>query len=215
MSILQLLIISLIALIAQSHAELEDDITCQKKDIFDKAKNYSELQNKTLHLYYAVKSLHNMAGASSQTLLKNMVKIKELFIHNGSKKLLNDSRNHFTSQCKVFTTALSVKHQLQDWLFHQTNMIRISQYIKPLYSILVYLQMMINILDDIEFIKSSSRCVRLTADQYKMMYWVIDSEPLLLKMLPVETGNWIAAGDIYEWKMGPPLYDCAVLHESL
>lgn len=117
--------------------------------------------------------------------------LNETVTDSNVKIMLNETFNHFTYECKNFIIVLSLKHQLQDYLLHRTNITTVSRYMRPLLSILIYLQTMADILDDIELINRGTRCLKLTTDDYKMMYYVKYNEPLLLDTLFQEMENWI------------------------
>jgi len=173
MLFVQILIVSVISVTIQG-APVKRNPTAM-----DKAMNND---NKTTHLYCIANTLQHI-DENIPDAAKKAVKVPPPPIDDDTKMMLNITFNHHSYQCKNFTIALSLKHKLQDYLFHQTKTTAISQYYKPLYSILAYLQTMANLLDDIEFNKHGRRCIRLTPTEYKMMYHVIYGDKLLLKSL--------------------------------
>jgi len=109
--------------------------------------------------YCAAKLFKDNAGSPNKTKISDINKTAVLC------QLLN----HFSEECKDFTKAMSLKHQLQDYLFNQYNL---SLTAKQVYSILVGLQTTANILDQYQFSQHNKTCPRLSAAQYKMMYHV-------------------------------------------
>ena len=164
--IIQVLIISVVVVVAQS-ASLSP--YCKSSDVLAKAKNRSKLQSLIVHLYCVAISLHG-------TVNRNRTAVPDVQLPNNSTQdtKFNEVFSYFSDECKNFTEALLLKHYLQEYLFNETNNSTDSRQIGPLYSILVYLETVANILDDIQFNNNHSvRCVRLTANRYKMMYHVL------------------------------------------
>ena len=214
-AIIQLLVISTIAFTAQS-AQLPrstNDCKSVQSNILAKAKTDPELQNQTLHLYCVALALFNTVGRN-ETALQD-VRIPEITMSNIER---NEIISYFSYGCKNFIMALSFKHQLQEYLFNQTDTTAISQYIRPLYSILVYLQTLANILDDIEFNKRSSRCVKLTATEYKMMYHIQYKDTSFVESLKKKANDMID-NKYYEdnslENTAPSVDSCNVFHPSL
>ena len=203
--IIQLLIISVVGFIIQG--EECDKI---KTEILDEAMKRSELENNTVHLFCVANSLQDIK--LNDTVKETVKVVPQASIDDDTKKMLNVIFNYFSYQCKNFTIALTLKHLLLEYLFHQTDMTVISQYIEPLHSILVYLQTMANILDDMELNEHSRKCVRLTAAQYKMMYYVRYGDRPLLKSL-IHMEDWTTR----EYHGGKSLStcNCEILHPSI
>ena len=155
-------------------------------------------------------SLSNTAYNITAKSLQLHLQLSQIPIHNNTETMLSITFDHFSYQCKNFTIALSLKYQLQHYYFHQTNTTAISQYI---YSILVYLQTMADILDDIEFNINSRRCIRLTAAEYKMMYYVRYGNASPLDSLE-DMEDWADRGN-YEEGTTPSTCNCEILHPSL
>ena len=204
--IVQLLIISVAGFMVQGAPTSNDcDLV---RNILETAKTRSELENKTVHLYCVAKSL----DIATRNL--NDTKFFMIPVHNNTKMILNKTFDQFSYQCKNFTLALSIKHQLQDHIFNETNMAGIFQYNKPLYSILVYLETMSSILDDIEFSKHGNRCVRLTPSQYMMMYRVRYDDDSLFNALIKDMVKWVDR-DYYEGGNTPSTHNCNIFYPSL
>ena len=105
--------------------------------------------------------------------------------------ILNKTFQQFSSECKDFTLAMSLKHQLQNYLFTQKNQDLTSDQISQLSSLLIYLQTMANNLDDIHSRQQSSHCVRLSAHGYRMMYHVLYDTTSLLSEIETQSRKWI------------------------
>ena len=76
--------------------------------------------------------------------------------------------------CRNFIIAMSLKHQLQDFLFDNaiiTPMLG-SDNIQKLSQLLTNLQTMATAFDDLQYNRDYSRCVRLSAAQYKIICYV-------------------------------------------
>ena len=214
-SIVQLLIISVVTYMAQSVPLCQSNDECGESvrtDVLVKEKNRSELQNQIVHLYCVAISFHSTVGRN-QTAVKD-VQLPKISMQN---KNFNGIFNHCSHECKNFITALSLKQQLQEYWFNQADAATVSQYIRPIHSMLVYLQTMANIFDEIEFNKRSSRCVRLTAAEYKMMYYAQYEDASLLESLIREAGKWINAKYYQEHLQNtvPSTCTCKILHPSL
>jgi len=206
MLFIQLLIISVIGVTIQGAPVKRNESECDPKIISDEAMNKTEKQR--AYLYCIANTLQHIDGNISDAA-KRIVNVPPPSTDDDTKMMLNITFNHHSYQCKNFTIALSLKHRLQDYLFHQTKTTAISQYYKPLCSILVYLQTMANLLDDIEFDKHNRRCIRLTPTEYKMMYHVIYGDILLLKSLQ-DMKDWVTYKN-YEGGCLPAHRNCEIL----
>ena len=115
----------------------------------------------------------------------------------------------------------SLKHQLQDYLFNQSNQYlndedmeeELSHQIKQLFSLLVAIQTMTNILDQLQFYKYTTNCLRLSSSEYKMMYQVQYSTTSLLQSISELGGNW-SHRKYYELETKPDLctYGSVAIH---
>ena len=211
-SIVQLLIISAVAFMAQSAPLSEnDDCESSRAKILESADSRTELQKHTVHLYCVANSLRNTVG-NNRTAVQG-VQLPNISIYNAT---WNKIFHHFSNECKNFITTLSLKHWLQEYLFNQTNATVLSQHIGPLHSMLVYLQTMAKIWDDIEFNVRSNSCVRLTATQYKMMYYVQYDDPSLQQSLTNEADKWTEE-EYYKKHLNsvPSICNCNILYPSL
>lgn len=209
--IIRLLIVPVFAFMAQT-APLEHNCVSVRSNVLAKAKNRSELQNQTVHLYCVAISLHD-------TVYRNKIVVQDVQLPNIpiQNTKFNQVFRYFSDECKNFTVALSLKHHLQEYLFNETNNSTDSQQIRPLYSVLVYLQMLANILDDIQFNNHSVRCVRLTANQYKMMYHVLQQQQQDVSLLDSLIDDWTAQNYyLQHFKDGAPsTCTCKIIYPTL
>jgi len=150
----------------------------------------TDVENKTVTLYCVADSIHD----TTKSLLNQnftLHDITEVDINNVNKTVIDEILNHFSGECQNFTSAMSLKHQLQEYLFKQTNqnLINDDNHIEQLSSMLVGLQTMANILNQLQFYKHNSYCPRLSASQYKMIYQL---HPIssLLQSIGELGGNW-------------------------
>ena len=90
--------------------------------------------------------------------------------------ILNTTFQRFSSECKNFTLAMSLKHQLQNYLFTQNTSNLMSDQISRLSSILINLHRVANSFNDIHSRNKSSHCVRLSEHGYRLMYHVVQYE---------------------------------------
>ena len=213
-STIQLVIISLVVFMVQSAPAGQPSKYCEsyRAEIMEEAKNRSELQQQTVHLYCVANSLHNIVGRNNDSI--QLIQLPRIPIN---KTKLSEIFDHLSYECKSYTKALSLKQQLQEYLFNQTNTTEASQDI--IYSILVYLQTMASIWDDIELNKHSRRCVSLTETEYKMMYYVqYDGDDSLFDSLFTSAGRWFNI-DYYnqnlESNSGIVICTCNILYPSL
>ena len=98
--------------------------------------------------------------------------------------ILSTTFQRFSSECKNFTLAMSLKHQLQNYLFTQNISTPVSNQISLLSSILINLHRVANSFDDIHSKNKSSHCVRLSEHGYRLMYHVVQykTTPLLTEI---------------------------------
>jgi len=144
-----------------------------------------------LHLYCTADALHN-----------NVLHLNDFGIHLPhndinpiTQILMSTVFNQFSNECKNFTIIMTLKHQLQDYLFNNENIpesVVETDNINKLSLILAYLQTMANTLDDIQLNNHDKRCLRLTSAQYKMMYYVQFTSTNLLDVLKNVTPKQIA-----------------------
>ena len=167
MSPLQFFIISVITIMVQSapvKRDTDENQAAMTKDV----------QNKLNTLQCAAQSVQRTTALLKERLNRTTAVLHESDINNNTKAVINKTFNHFSSECQNFTLAMSLQHQLQDYLFNQSDQDPIikDDDIKQLSSLLVALQTVANILDQLQFYKNSSNCPRLSSSEYKMMYQV-------------------------------------------
>ena len=155
-------------------------------------------------LYCAATSLRNTAGKLH--LYLTLSPYPQIDINVDTKKIMNAIFDHFSEECKNFTIAMILKHQLQDFLFN-TDIITPqlsdttelnSDNIQRISTILTNLQTMASIFDDMQFSKHHSSCVRLTPIQYKIMYHVYYSNISLLHSVK-DMEEWAIDESYYEY----------------
>ena len=114
-------------------------------------------------LFYAARDLHNANGQLGN-YLSNLPEI----VTDNAEKITSETLNFsiFSYRCKRFTKVMTLKLQLQDYLFSVET---INQNAKQLAKMLTSLQTMADTFDDIEFDKDNRRCIKLTPSQYKIM----------------------------------------------
>ena len=94
---------------------------------------------------------------------------------------------------------MTLKHQLQDHLFNTDNAPELnSDNANKLTTILTSLQTMANIFDDMKISEDNSRCVKLTPAQYKIMYYVRYTAPLL-ESLKHHLEGWYTDPSLYDY----------------
>ena len=105
----------------------------------------------------------------------------------------------FSKICKYFTVAMILKHRLQEHLFFNGASLELnSDEAKELTTILTSLQSLANIFNDMEFTENNSRCVKLTPAQYRIMYYVRYTAPLL-ESLKDDLQGWYRDDSLYEY----------------
>jgi len=188
--IIQVFIISALTLMIQSapiERSTENVMTKEEK-------NQRELEKS---LYCAARSLHNAVG-QLRTASYTLPPLPKVNISSSTEAIMNKILHLFSYRCKNFTEAMTLKHQLQDHLFNADTAPDLSSgNAKILSTILTSLQTMANTFDDMEFNKDSRRCIKLTPAQYKIMYYVRYTNPLLVAL----------NDDLEEWYLESSLYD--------
>ena len=191
--ILQLLIISAFGLMVQSAPV--NDVTKRSTDM---VMTQRKLEN---NLYCAAQSLHS-ARQKLEAAEFTLPSLLQADIDNTTETIANKTFNHFSDRCKHFTIAVTLKHQLQEHLFSDISVELNSDEAKELTTILTSLQSFANIFNDMELNENNSRCVKLTPDQYKIMYYVRYTAPLLESL----------KDDLDGWYRDPSLYEYDVRH---
>ena len=180
--ILQLLIISAFGLMIQS-APVNDVIkrSTEKEEKLEK------------RLYCAAESLYH-AREKVNFILPSL---PQVVIDKTTKAIANKTFNHFSDRCKHFTKVMTFKHLLQEHLFSDNSCVVLdSDNAKTLSIILTSLQSLANTFNDMELNENNSRCVKLTPAQYRIMYYVQYTAPLL--------ESW--KNDITYWYQSDALY---------
>ena len=193
--ILQLLIILAFGLMVQS-API-NDVT--KRSTHDKDMNQIKLLEMSLFCTAEKSILSNETRKELEDFNLIPPYISQDKINNTIKTIANKAFNHFSDRCKNFTKAMTLKHRFQEHLFSDNISVElVSDNAKTLSRILTGLQSLAKIFNDLEFNQNNSRCVKLTPDQYRIMYHVLYTAPLLESYKAV-IGNWFISD-------GPPLY---------
>ena len=157
-------------------------------------KHQRELENT---LYCAAQSLYNAGGQLSNANFTLPI-LSENDISNNTKENMNITLRHFSDRCKYFTTTMTLKHQLQDHLFLNNTIPSLTfDNAKKLYTILISLQTMADVFNDIEYNKNSRICILLTPAQYKIVYHVQYSTPLLESLEDLNV--WFQNRSLYEY----------------
>ena len=162
--IIQLLIISVVGLIVQSAPVSVTDDHLQKRSTSENNQQVPEnsLFCASLSLYIKMRDFSNdlTVPAAPQ-------------INDNIKSVMSATFDHFSSLCKNFTIAMSLTYQVQDLLFKTDTTPELSSdNIQKLSEILAHLQTMATAFDDIQYNRNHSTCVRLTAAQYRIMYYI-------------------------------------------
>ena len=104
------LIISLLCLMVQSAPA--NNIVLQIR-----SSNTSEVQRLfEKNLYCAATSLRNTAGKLHLKL--TLPPYHQIDINVNTERIMNTTFDHFSKECKNFTIAMILRHQLQDFLFN-------------------------------------------------------------------------------------------------
>ena len=195
LSILQLLIISTLGLMIQSAPV--NDVTKRSTDttMSSEEKYNRKLEN---NLYCAAQSVY-IARGQLQNAGFTLPSIPPVDINSNTKIIMNRMFHYFSDLCKYFTVAMTLKHQLQDHLFSDDTAPELnSDNAKKLFKILTSLQSLANVFNDMEFVKNNSRCVKLTPAQYRIMYYVRYTAPLL-ESLEDDLQGWYLDDKLYEY----------------
>ena len=188
--ILHLLIISAFGLMVQS-APVH---VTKRSTMSNEERNQRELEN---NLYCTAQSLHITGGQLRKTSY-TLPPLPKIDVNNNTKRNMNKMFHHSSNLCKYFTIAMTLKHQLQEHLFTTNTAPELnSDNPKKLSPILTNLQTMAKIFDAMQFNEDNSRCVNLTPAQYKIMYYVRYSAPLLESL----------KDDLQGWYLDPSLYE--------
>ena len=162
--IIQLLIISVVGLMVQSAPVSVTDDHLQKRSTSENNQQVPENS-----LFCASLSLHiKMRDFSNDLTVPAAPQIND-----NIKSVMSITFDHFSSLCKNFTIAMSLTYQVQDLLFNTDTTPELSSdNIQKLSEILAHLQTMATAFDDIQYNRNHSRCIRLTAAQYRIMYYI-------------------------------------------
>ena len=192
--ILQLFIISAFGLMVQSAPV--NDVTKRSTDIKMSVEemNQRKLEN---NLYCAAQSLY-IEGGQLRNVMYTLPPFLKIDVNSNTKRNMNRMLHRFSSLCKYFTIAMTLKHQLQDHIFNTAPELN-SDNNRKLSTILTNLQTMANIFNDMQLNKDNSRCVKLTPAQYKIMYYVRYAAPLL-ESLEDDLQGWYVDPSLYEYE---------------
>ena len=166
------------------------DTNMSKKEI-----NQRMLEN---NIYCASQSLYITRGQLHNAGF-TLPSLPPVDINSNTKTIANKMLHHSSNLCKYFTIVMTLKHQLQEHLFTTDTAPELnSDNSKKLSTILTNLQTMADIFDDMQFNEDNSRCVKLTPAQYKIMYYVRYTAPLL-ESLKHHLGSWYRDSSLYEY----------------
>ena len=142
--VLQLSIISTFGLMVQSApvdvTKRSIDTNMSKKEI-----NQRKLEN---NIYCASQSLYITLGQLQNAAGFTLPSLSPVDINSNTKTIMNKILHHFSDQCKYFTRAMTLKHQLQEHLFttdtapeltsdnSKTNVVQAREYVRRMKSIL-------------------------------------------------------------------------------
>ena len=177
---------------------------CDHDRINDAVKNRTAVQNKTAIVHCAALAVQGNAQ------LLNKLNLPTTTENPVASIILNKTFKQFSNECKDFTLAMSLKHQLQNYLFTKNNS-DLTNHTSQLSSILIYLQTIANSLDDIHSRQQSSHCVRLSAHGYRMMYHVQYNATSLFTEINDQGHRWVR-NENYKDKAGSCV--CTVLYPS-
>ena len=190
--IIQLLIISVVGLMVQSAPVSITDGHLHKRSINESEKS----------LFCAATSLH--FDNDIEDLLSNLALPAAPQININTKTVINAIFHHFSTLCKDFTKAMSLKYQVQDLLFNaDTTPELTTENIQTLTKMIIKLQTMATALGDLQFHEDRSRCVRLTAAQYRIMYHVSQLKATLKQTLEDITKSWVLIGNYQSTNLHP------------
>ena len=158
--IIQLLIISVVGLMVQS-APVSDNLKKRGTTAANVNTNVKKLEQRLL---CAASSIRNAKW------LDTLEPHEPIVPQSGNyTELVHTIFDQFSLHCKGFTNATSLKYHVQDLLFDNNTTPQLSY--ENLSKLLIKLQTMATTLDDIQYIRDHSSCVRLTAAQYRIMYY--------------------------------------------
>ena len=189
--IIQLLIISVVGLMVQSAP-----VTATDDHLHKRSTSKSKQQSKTPE--------RNLLCAAFSMKFKNFP--NNLTVpaapetHINIETVMNATFDHFSTLCKNYTIAMSLIYQVQDLLLNTntTTPELSSDNIQNLSEIITYLQTMATALDDMQFYRNHCRCVRLTAAQYRIMYYVQHPNTTLIQALKGIKEFWKLIDGDYE-----------------
>ena len=185
--------ISVFGLLVQS-APVNDVI--KRSTVSKKEMKQRKLEN---NLYCAAQSLYD-AGEDLRDKSYTLPPLPKIDVNSNTKRNMNRMLHHFSDLCKYFTKAVTLKHQLQEHLFTTDSAPQLnSDNHNKISTILTSLQTMANIFDDMQFNKDNSRCVKLTPAQYRIMYYVRYTDPLL-ESLKDDLQGWYRDDSLYEFE---------------
>ena len=150
-----------------------------RDNINNAAKNRTVYQNQTVIVDCTTNAVQIVATKLIQNGLSQL-NLPVATENPVTSSILKTTFQNVSTKCKNFTLAMSLKHQLQNYLFTQNNSDLTSDQISRLSSILIYLQTVANSLDNIHSRQQSSHCVRLSAHGYRMIYHVLYETTSLL-----------------------------------
>ena len=185
--IFQLFVISAFGLMVQSAPV--NDVTKRSTD--NKEMNQRRFERS---LYCAAESLYH------ERLKVNFAlpSLPQTDIDNITKTIANKTFNHFSDRCKHFEKVMTFKHRLQEHLFsNDSSVVLNSDNVKILSTILTSLQSLANTFNDMELNENNSRCVKLTPAQYRIMYYVQYTAPLL-ESWKNDITHWYLSDDLYK-----------------
>ena len=117
------------------------------------------------------------------------------------QSVMSATFDDFSSLCKNFTIAMSLTYQVQDLLFNTDTTPELSSdNIQKLSEVLAHLQTMATAFDDIQYNRDHSRCVRLTAAQYRIMYYIQHPNTSLKQALEGIKESWNSTDGDYKHK---------------
>ena len=173
--IVQLLIVLVVGLTVQSSPIKSEQLQKRQtaaKDTTEMEDIQIQLQKRfEKHLYCAAQSIYNTRAERLSVL--DLPVPTAPHIDNDTKTFMSATFDLFSALCKNFTIAMCLKNQVQDLLFNTDTTPELSSdNIQKSFEILTNLQIMVTTFDDMQFSVNHSRCVRLTAAQYRIMYYI-------------------------------------------
>ena len=185
--LIQLLIISVVGLMVQS-APVSRHL--QKREPTAENSIEFKLEN---HIYCASSAIHNVHW---ELPVATCTVPESQNANIDFQTLVDIVFNQLSLYCRNFTIAMSLKHQLQDFLFNtDTTPEFSSDNIQKLSEVLAHLQTMATAFDDIQYNRDHSRCVRLTAAQYGIICSV--QHPNTTASLKEYANDWYLNYELY------------------